>query len=674
MDCFHPDGEPEHQGYVSPRRLPAAQATTYFDPRHPTYVVDDSNDPDGDDDADAMDTCPEGKILHYTSGTRPHARVSQDCRRCFSRGLEAQRRGYAYCADCGYAVCGSCVKNCTPPGVLCHPPPPPTAPPLPEGEGGLEYPRLPDRKTGRIRASAAGFVAVHESRAAAAAASQPPGSTAAAAVAAASSLAAQVYAPPVENGLLLPCGPDTVPPCADAAVRMLGLHAAPKPGLLRAVDPKAVLGGEPGESGPPLGRTWVVRGDDVVQRGGGACEAPPAATLVCYFDETHGGLLRVARVVRSCAADAAAAAVAASAAGGAAAEEEARTENMRRLREMLRAHASEGSASAASSAPPPESAGVTLRMTRENAVSRLTKAEPRRRLEGLEGDDVVVEHVEDERTTRRNRLIPPPPAGLVRLRAARVLRVTEAEAEAIRDQQHKLETELIEVSARCLVLMDACTHADRPCVSRKKGSEKRGYYCEYAQCTWCGKVLAVNSQEKGRNGTTTYRRTVFDQAGESKLVRNDAFAEFREPTPPPLLCGMKRGDGCGWTRKVVLLLPEMQQLHRRDYIHTADFRQLAALRAAAPKLLPFEGLWRVAGDEGGGGGGGAATAAAGLEGFVLPRQAAQVLVGPSQLVNGCPPLNDRSDMVAFLRQLQEKDAKRKAWREGQRSIHHLKPV
>ena len=598
-----------NESYVSPRRLPAWKSTVLFDPRHPVYNREDPRDEAVEE---GMDTCPEGKILLFVKLEKKGSHVAADCRRCFSKDLTEQKEGYAYCIDCGYAVCFRCLRNCTPPGVMCLPPPPPPAVAEKVAPHGLEYPRLPDRKHGAIKAASGAAQLAAETLQF-------------------SRYPAQIFAPPIENGVLIPQTAEAVPPCADAAVKMLGMETKPKPAILSAIDPRAVLGGGPGNPGGPLARKWVLRGDDVVGRGGDT-DIVKEGQLVCLF---RSGWLHIAKVLQNEEQDA---------------KLRARDSILLRSKQLR-------------STQQRNTAKMLHQYKDLLDVAHDIAQQDTEDLKDGPKDEYLVEIVADERAQRKSRLIHPPAEKIFTISAADVRSVTASEAEAILSQNYALETELIEVTSKCLSLVDACTHTSKPHITRKKGNPRRNYSCEYVQCNWCGKVLVVNSQDMGGSGdvgTASHMRMVFDEVGE-RMLDQDTYRDFRKAAAPPLLCGMKRSDGKGWTRKVVLMLPELQQLHRRGYIHTADFRKLSVLRGQAPKLLDFEKLWLTMPD-------------GFTESFTLPNGDAQVLVGPSQLLNGATPITDHSHTIAFLKDTKSRDERRKVRREEQQEILYQRAV
>eukprot|EP01059_Diplonema_ambulator_P036842 TRINITY_DN9428_c0_g1_i1.p1 TRINITY_DN9428_c0_g1~~TRINITY_DN9428_c0_g1_i1.p1 ORF type:complete len:561 (+),score=148.91 TRINITY_DN9428_c0_g1_i1:304-1986(+) len=534
-------GEVKEQSFVSPQRLPAWKSSVLFEPRHPIYRAHEELEVGPDE---GIEMCPEKKMLKFINYGEPGGRGVTDCNRCFERDIATKKGGYGYCPDCCYAICHLCMKNKPTTGPMCHPPPQEPQPEVSVSETGLEYARLPDQKQGRIFALSASQYGAGELL----------------------RIPKQIHAPAIENGLLLPRQTDDPPPCTATAVKMLGFKNAPRPMIAKAVDAKALLGGEPNASGAPLGRKWVIRGDDIVERGVFVTPVPRNAIVTWK----HNGVLRTGRV-----------------------------------------------------------------------------------REWYSDDTYKVQVHAEDRPQRLSRLTSTVTEQIQRVPAVELTQITFDDAQRITDQQRKLEGELSEVSSRCLSLIDACTHADKPYVKREKGVPKRGYYCKYVQCNWCGKVLVVNSQYL-KQDKAVYERVVFDDRGEGMLVHDDEFKEFRQSVNPSLHQGIKRPDGRGWTRKVVLLLPEIQQLHRRGYIHTADFRQLSAYRSHAKDLSNFERTWA---DDGL------------IKSWHTPTFDTQTLYGPSYLVPGSRPLSDVSGMIRMRKYLHKQDEKRRILREGLTAAH-----
>eukprot|EP01064_Diplonema_japonicum_P038836 TRINITY_DN9556_c0_g1_i1.p1 TRINITY_DN9556_c0_g1~~TRINITY_DN9556_c0_g1_i1.p1 ORF type:complete len:558 (+),score=71.38 TRINITY_DN9556_c0_g1_i1:163-1836(+) len=531
-------GETE-QSFVSPQRLPAWKSSILYEPRHPVYGQEEETTVTDE----GVEVCPEKKILTFIASGEHGGKGITYCNRCFLPDIADNGEGYGYCPDCSYAICHLCMKHKPVTGPMCHPPPQELPPPKDEVGTGFDYARLPDQKQGRIFALSGQYGAGEIIR-----------------------IPKQVNAPPIENGLLLPRQTDDPPPCTAAAITLLGFKPAPRPMIAKTLDPKALLGGEPNHSGPPLGRKWVIRGDDIVDRG----------TFIT---------------------------------------------------------------------PIPRGAAVTWN---ENGLQRTGKV-----LEWCANDMYKIEVTADEKTHRTSRLSKQVVDPIQEVPAIHVTTISQMDSMAIADQQRRLEIELIEVSGKCISLMDACTHTDRPYLKREKGDAKRGYYCKYVQCNWCGKVLVVNSQNVTPD-KAVYERIVYDDKGESMLVSDDNFIQFRQNVTPSLHQGIKRPDGRGWTRKVVLLLPEIEQLHRRDFIHTADFRQLSAYRGRAKDLAGFEAIWADRGL---------------LKNWHTPLADSQVPYGPSYLVPGARPLSDVTGMLKLRKALHKQDEKRRVQREGLTSVH-----
>ncbi|KAJ9462121.1 hypothetical protein DIPPA_14855 [Diplonema papillatum] len=752
------------KGYLSPRRLPGYESTVLYDPRHPAFepfgaARHDEGPSLKEAAAEVVEKCPEGKVLLFVAaaGDSAEAREAKQkgkrvgkvgadvrCVRCLTEVSSA--RGYSHCPDCGFVTCFSCSRHKALDKPTCHPPPPEDLPKGPPPAPGFEFPRLPQKKTNKIVAHR--FVGASDTLLRTARvigrppteaglllpvkACEVPDAVGAAAellqlgrgkdptapkkapqrffsacflcsrhkaldkptchppppedlpkgpppapgfefprlpqkktnkivahrfVGASDTLlrAARVIGrPPTEAGLLLPVKACEVPDAVGAAAELLQLGRGKGPNsaeeasmALKALVAQALLGGTPEDAGPPLGRKWVQRGDIALANESDGLKTLARGDEVAWVDRADGsGALRTG-TVRDVHSD--------------------------------------------------DSYGVFLHY--DDRGKRLTR--------------LVHQPSEDDRVQV--------------IRASQLLRLSRPEVAAIRDQQAALEAELMDVTAKCLALIDACAHSVRPLLFRIKGSQTRSFSCHTAQCNWCGKVLVVNSQDvtladpaaagneptdsqdlsvqplfsttRLRNTTRSageptdplddtqvssrlktpeilskkysdsvaagaagpaggragdqragvsfkrvYHRSVYDDVGEGLLRARDSFAEFRLRVNPHLLHGIKRPDGHGWTRKVVLLLPELQVLCRRGFLHVADYRLLAAFRAGANDFARFERLWLDC---------------TLTSHWMAPAHEPQMLYGPCLFLPGAEPLQNVDAAIAFRRQLRFEDESRR---------------
>ena len=531
------------RAYVSPKRLPPWKSSILFDPKHPVYGVSE----EVLDIDEQVETCPNLHPLKfvkgdpYQDGANSSTRmgiVDNCCNKCLLPGITNLSEGYGWCEICNYTTCFACMKT-KPKSNCVKKPRPPEAIAVEEKNEGLPYSKLPDSKTGKVFTWVSGGL-----------------------MGSLIGTAKALTAPPAEAGFLLPVKAGDPPQCAAAAIKVLG-GTQQAPAIAKAVNPKSLLGGEPLDAGPPVGRRWITRGDDIVSRGKFITPIPIGAP-VCWRDPDYE-VVRVGRV---------------------------------------------------------------------KAI--------------LDNDEYSIKIIYDERGVRRPRLSCPPSRGTT-CAAMHLAVITEKDIEVIVDQQNKIENELIETVARCLSLIEGCTHTSKPYIKREKGNPRRGYSCLYVQCRWCGKVLVVNYQQAGKQrGDVTYSRIVLDEIGEAMLVMNDPYAKFRSIVVPSLPHGIRRSDGRGWSRKAILLLPEIALLNRQNYLHTADSRQLSFLRSRAKDISTFEKIWLDLGSS---------------FDWHVPKTDTQTLFGPSHLVPGSSPLPDPTAMLHFRSLLRKADERRKEIRE-----------
>eukprot|EP01062_Namystynia_karyoxenos_P040588 TRINITY_DN29588_c0_g1_i1.p1 TRINITY_DN29588_c0_g1~~TRINITY_DN29588_c0_g1_i1.p1 ORF type:complete len:616 (+),score=154.44 TRINITY_DN29588_c0_g1_i1:61-1848(+) len=540
--------------FVSPPRLPQCKATVLYDPRSDPPLaaaqgaaaapLPSNWDPSlgaapSSSKGDRGDRCIFG---HELSIIRPRAAGAAAaptlaCSRC-QMSIE-RRDGYGRCAVCNYDVCVACLRRAGDgASALRSPPAPPLAGPVPPPvDAVLPFPRLTteEDKLGELWGILPGPV---------------PGKGA---------ITRRIHPPPPSSGLLLPRAPDDPPPCISAGMRWMktewkregGVDGGPPPHIMEAIPAAALLGGAAGDAGPPLGRAWVVRGDDAAASG--ACERALRPDEIVAWHDEETGFLCCGDIIEH--------------AGG--------------PRDAYRVH---------------------VRDPIEDRTKR--------------------------RFLRRARLHPPPKEKEAVIPAVRLASVGgEKGWRRIEKQEREVEQVLSGACQRMLSLMDGCPHTDGPTLRREKGRRDRGTHAEYAQCRWCGKVLCVNWQtaERQPDGATSvsYYRTEYDDRGTTLLRTGDPYANYREDVEPELPHGLRRPGGRGWTRKVVLFLPELMQLNAAGYLHTADCRWLTARRARAPDVAQWELCWQSSPYG---------------SGWIRPSAVAQCLYGPSLLLPGAAPL------------------------------------